>query len=238
MTFARTNTIPSAFESNSRRRLSILDTYTPHLCADTHGSTSTRVTACRLNLSRPRRTGRCRNVSLYSVWPFLQSRSGVFRWSKRVADSCIRAYEAKDSSKVRTFKKNQIWIDQLVVNQQLASVLKLYQMKWGSSSGVATGWNGGSGPPLLFRPLLQRNLVRTTPLFWGWRRHWGQVAPTQKFVWLGCLDVGSDDVHMEKLGVRSRSGGLNPRYPQQFEHWLAYMVNNGYDYWMYNILLK
>ena len=73
----------------------------------------------------------------------------------------------------------------------------------GSYSGVATGGNGGvRTPPFLFRPLLgsaqirwkvfftyrggtpcmyivtftahqQRNMVRTPPLFWGWRRHWG-----------------------------------------------------------------
>ena len=76
-------------------------------------------------------------------------------------------------------------------------------------SGVATGGNGGvRTPPLLFRPLLglaqirwkvfftyrggtpcmyivtftahqQRNMVRTPPLFWGWRRHCMNVSSIQ-----------------------------------------------------------
>ena len=43
--------------------------------------------------------------------------------------------------------------------------------------------------------------------------------PTNVYGW-GCLDVvGSDDVHMEKLGDSSRSRGRTTVHPQQFEHW-------------------
>ena len=44
---------------------------------------------------------------------------------------------------------------------------------------------------------------------WG-----GTVAPTQKFVLLGCLDMGgSDDVHMEKWVGQLKRGFQTPGTP-------------------------
>ena len=56
----------------------------------------------------------------------------------------------------------------------------------------------------------------------------GQVAPTQKFVWLGSSDVGSDDVHMEKWGVRSRFVYLKNKI-------LLYQISEMYLIWMHMI---
>ena len=43
----------------------------------------------------------------------------------------------------------------------------------------------------------------------------GQVAPTQKFVWLGCLDVGGQMmiIYLEVGSVQLRSGGGTPGTP-------------------------
>ena len=49
----------------------------------------------------------------------------------------------------------------------------------------------------------------------------GPVAPTQKFIWLGCLDVeGSDDIRMERWGSAQEVGVESPVL-QQFEHCLC-----------------
>jgi hypothetical protein len=42
-----------------------------------------------------------------------------------------------------------------------------------------------------------------------------QVAPAQEFEWLGCMEVGSDDVHMKRWGVKPPVPT-----PSNSEHWL------------------
>ena len=63
--------------------------------------------------------------------------------------------------------------------------------------------------------LLKLPVLELYQMKWGIRLH----LPRNLYGWGAWMGRESDNVHMEKWGVSSRSRESNLRYPQQFQHW-------------------